>query len=790
MLEFEHADVAATRAAPPRYASRTDRRVAAIIERVRTGRDRALRRYATELDGLTGPIEIPRGGMGRGRGDSLPRAVRTALKRAARHIRRVARAQVPRGRSALTVTPGSVVEQRVIPLDRVGCYVPGGLLSAALVTADDGDARPRRRRDGGDRRVAASAPGGARRGARGRRRSLLPDRRGARDRGTRLRHPHRAARRQDRRTGQPLGVGGQGARQRRLRHRFLRRPDRDPDRRVEWPGRLGCRRSHRPGRARSRRARRCSSRPAATPGDGKSPLHVERLRSTPRDRRARRSHSHGGIIVTRHLAEAMRLANDAAPEHLVVETEAMARAGALRRRRLRRPVDGAGRRRLRHRIESRAADGGRRAFSRRLECRGLRPPGVVQRVTPARAARALAPTITTLARAEGLEAAHARALQSTDDRLRPRLTADHMTRIQGIPDLGPGLRLHLNENTGGCSPKVVDAVRAFDARGLATYPDYRRGGARDGGVSRRRSRLAGADQRSGRGCAADRNRRISRTAEAPDGARRRCVMAMPAFETYVTTAQAMGARIVTVPPGPDYAFPLDARRWRRSRRETRLIYINNPNNPTGQPVPKDAIRRIATRGARTPSCSSTRRITTSWARTFSTKPRRIPNVLIGRTFSKAHGLAGMRVGVMIAPPAMLEPIRFVMPLFNLNVVAVQALRAALTDREFTPWYVAQATESKRCSTTSSIASGFRYWKSAANFVLVDGGDRAPRARRRADRARRARSRSHAGSVLPQLLPHHRRRRRAHRRRRSTRWRRCAQSGNRAEDGGNARSASA
>ena len=46
-------------------------------------------------------------------------------------------------------------------------------------------------------------------------------------------------------------------------------------------------------------------------------------------------------------------------------------------------------------------------------------------------------------------------------------------RIQGVPDLGPGLRLHLNENTGGCSPAVVDAVRAFDARGLATYPDYR-----------------------------------------------------------------------------------------------------------------------------------------------------------------------------------------------------------------------------------------------------------------------------------------------------------------------------
>ncbi len=48
-----------------------------------------------------------------------------------------------------------------------------------------------------------------------------------------------------------------------------------------------------------------------------------------------------------------------------------------------------------------------------------------------------------------------------------------MTTIQGVPDLGPGLRLHLNENTGGCSPKVVAAVRAFDGPRLATYPDFR-----------------------------------------------------------------------------------------------------------------------------------------------------------------------------------------------------------------------------------------------------------------------------------------------------------------------------
>ncbi len=114
----------------------TETRVAQIVARVRAGGDRALRRYAEELDDLSGPLEIPREDWSRHAGQ-LPRAVRAAIAQAARHIRRVARAQVPKG-WRLRVTSGVSVEQRVIPLDRVGCYVPGGLYplpSSLLMTA-------------------------------------------------------------------------------------------------------------------------------------------------------------------------------------------------------------------------------------------------------------------------------------------------------------------------------------------------------------------------------------------------------------------------------------------------------------------------------------------------------------------------------------------------------------------------------------------------------------------------------------------------------------------------------
>ena len=126
--------------------------------------------------------------------------------------------------------------------------------------------------------------------------------------------------------------------------------------------------------------------------------------------------------------------------------------------------------------------------------------------------------------------------------------------IQGIPDLGPGLRLHLNENTGGCSPAVVEAVRAFDARGLATYPDYRAAVIETAaflGVDPDWVVLTnGLDEgmlltsiaylgHSTPAALVDAGAPIV----APSG-QTEIVVAAPAFETYVTTAKALGARVV------------------------------------------------------------------------------------------------------------------------------------------------------------------------------------------------------------------------------------------------------
>ena len=114
----------------------TERRVADIVSKVRRDGDRALVRYARDLDGLTGSIEVSRDEM-RQAAREVPASVRRALRSAARNIRAVAVRQVPRGWRA-RVAPGVTVEQRVVPLDRVGCYVPAGrypLPSSLLMSA-------------------------------------------------------------------------------------------------------------------------------------------------------------------------------------------------------------------------------------------------------------------------------------------------------------------------------------------------------------------------------------------------------------------------------------------------------------------------------------------------------------------------------------------------------------------------------------------------------------------------------------------------------------------------------
>lgn len=114
----------------------TEVRTQAIVDAVRAGGDRALAAFARKLDGFTGELEVPHSEWER-EARTVPPAVRRAIREAARAILRVSRAQVPK-RWRMNVAAGITVEQRVVALSRVGCYVPAGrypLPSSLLMNA-------------------------------------------------------------------------------------------------------------------------------------------------------------------------------------------------------------------------------------------------------------------------------------------------------------------------------------------------------------------------------------------------------------------------------------------------------------------------------------------------------------------------------------------------------------------------------------------------------------------------------------------------------------------------------
>ncbi len=309
------------------------------------------------------------------------------------------------------------------------------------------------------------------------------------------------------------------------------------------------------------------------------------------------------------------------------------------------------------------------------------------------------------------------------------------SRLQGYPDPGPGLRLHLNENTGGCSPKVLDAIRRVDPRDVSTYPSYPelvRACARHFNVDPEWILLTnGLDEGILMAAVGHIARARMHDAET--------IVPLPAFDPYPNATAAVGASAVRIPPEPGYAFQTDAV-LRAITPRTRMIFLNTPNNPTGQLIPLQDLRRIAEAAPDAVVLVDEAYIEFG-GESFLPELGSHPNVLIGRTFSKAYGLAGMRVGIVIGQPPVLDPVRAVTLPFNINGVAIAATLAALDDREFLPAYAAQVAESRRRLYAACDRLGLTYWPSAANFVLVQVGEVAPFVRALAERYVHVRDRS-------------------------------------------------
>jgi histidinol-phosphate aminotransferase len=198
------------------------------------------------------------------------------------------------------------------------------------------------------------------------------------------------------------------------------------------------------------------------------------------------------------------------------------------------------------------------------------------------------------------------------------------------------------------------------------------------------------------------------------------IIPLPAFDPYPNATAAVGAAGVRIPPRPDFAFQTDEVIAAITPR-TRMIFLNTPSNPTGRLIPLGDLERIATAAPHAVVLVDEAYIEFGGT-SFLPQLAAHPNVLVGRTFSKAYGLAGMRVGVLIGQPPSLDPVRAVTLPFNINAVAIAATLAALEDGEFLPRYAAQVAESRERLYAACRRLGLECWESAANFVMVRVGD--------------------------------------------------------------------
>jgi histidinol-phosphate aminotransferase len=281
---------------------------------------------------------------------------------------------------------------------------------------------------------------------------------------------------------------------------------------------------------------------------------------------------------------------------------------------------------------------------------------------------------------------------------------------------GGKLRLDFNENTVGCAPAVVRFLqRAVTADWLSRYPEYEEGRvrlARHFGVAPEEMLVSnGVD---------DALKLLCDTFVDPGDVLLSPAPTFPMYHFFQTVA---GGEIEFVRYDENLRLPIE-RVLRALRRRPRWVALANPNNPTGTLIPKNDLKRVLEAAPRTLVLVDEAYYDYS-GETVLGWIRRYPNLVVARTFSKAFGLAGLRIGFVFANPKLIELMRRAQPVFAVNAMAVACAVEAIRHESYVRRY-ARAVRAQRAQLCRRLDSlGVAYAPSAANFVLVRIGPRAP-----------------------------------------------------------------
>ena len=274
-----------------------------------------------------------------------------------------------------------------------------------------------------------------------------------------------------------------------------------------------------------------------------------------------------------------------------------------------------------------------------------------------------------------------------------------------------GLSLDLNESMAGCSPRVLARLRSLSAEEVSTYPQ------REVGEWLIANFLKIAPEQVLLTNGIDEALSLLFTSYLAAGDE--LLFADPTFVMYPMLGNALGAQVVRLRSGEDLALPVADLLARVSPR-TRVIAIANPNNPTGLAAPRADLLRIA-EAAPDAAVLIDEAYFEFCGETLIPDLALHPNLFVARTFSKAYGLAGLRLGVLTGAAEQIGYLRrFGLP-FNVNAAALACLEEALADQAFVRDHVAQVKEGRERLAQLFNELGLHFWPSQTNFVLVRVG---------------------------------------------------------------------
>jgi histidinol-phosphate aminotransferase len=292
-------------------------------------------------------------------------------------------------------------------------------------------------------------------------------------------------------------------------------------------------------------------------------------------------------------------------------------------------------------------------------------------------------------------------------------------RVQAMKEYHPPLgnrdllRLDFNENTLACSPRVREVLGAISAGALTRYPEREpveaivaaHLGLEPGQVAL----TNGVDEAI--------HVLFQTFLEAGD----ELLLPVPTYTMYEVYASATDAHVVAVQAADDLQFPFE-RLLAAITPKTKIIAIANPNSPSGSAATRAQLFQLAQRAPHAVVFVDEAYFHFH-GETVIDQVGSLPNLIVARTFSKAYGLAGLRLGLLAGPVELMRLVRRVLSPYSVNSLALACLPPALEDAAYINWYTSEVLAARAEFEAALDQAKLRRWPSRANFILVDIGHR-------------------------------------------------------------------